>query len=93
MKKVNYCVRNLSTKKEDNTTSGVGFICGNSLLVACISQKTGKAYVRVFDEVVNHCHLVQGTTNEYKGFVTEVFEIDDRTVEVDYSVWYKEINE
>lgn len=70
MKKVVYSVsktnRNGSTKM-----TGLGFITENDLIIACTS-KSGKAYIRVFEDCVKNCHAVSGREGEFKGAHYEI---------------------
>ena len=49
--------------------------------------------MRAFDEVEQHCHPIIGKENEFKGYVTMYYEYDGRDIEVEYSVWYKIVEE
>ena len=91
MKKVVYSIKKV--RNPDEKLSGSGFINDEgTLLCKCVS-KTGKCYTRAFDEVEQHCHPIIGKENEFKGYVTMYYEYDGRDIEVEYSVWYKIVEE
>lgn len=91
MKKVVYSIK--KDRNPDEKLSGLGFINDEgTLLCKCVS-KTGKRYTRAFDEVEQHCHPIIGKENEFKGYVTMYYEYDRRDIEVEYSVWYKIVEE
>ena len=91
MKKVVYSIK--KGRNPDEKLSGFGFINDEgTLLCKCVS-KTGKRYTRAFDEVEQHCHPIIGKENEFKGYVTMYYEYDRRDIEVEYSVWYKIVEE
>ena len=91
MKKVVYSIKKV--RNPDEKLSGFGFINDEgTLLCKCVS-KTGKRYTRAFDEVEQHCHPIIGKENEFKGYVTMYYKYDGRDIEVEYSVWYKIVEE
>ena len=91
MKKVVYSIKKV--RNPDEKFSGFGFINDEgTLLCKCVS-KTGKRYTRAFDEVEQLCHPIIGKENEFKGYVTMYYEYDGRDIEVEYSVWYKIVEE
>ena len=57
MKKVAFSV--IKAGRNENRMSGVGYITDTDLLVPAISKK-GKAYIRVFEDCIRHCHKVPG---------------------------------
>ena len=85
-----------STKKvrnPDEKLSGLGFINDEgTLLCKCVS-KNGKRYTRACDEGEQHCHPIIGKDQEFTGYVTMYYEYDGRDIEVEYSVWYKIVEE
>ena len=92
MKKVVYSTKKV--RNPDEKLSGLGFINDEgTLLCKCVSKTTGKRYTRAFDEVEQHCHPIIGKENEFKGYVTMYYEYDGRDIEVEYSVWYKIVEE
>ena len=93
MKKVVYSIRKVRGNSDDKI-SGLGFLNEEgTLLCKCFSKTTGKRYTRAFDEVEQHCHPIIGKENEFKGYVTMYYEYDGRDIEVEYSVWYKIVEE
>lgn len=91
MKKVVYSIKKV--RNPDEKLSGLEFINDEgTLLCKCVS-KTGKRYTRAFDEVEQHCHPIIGKENEFKGYVTMYYEYDGRDIEVEYSIWYKIVEE
>lgn len=86
MKKVLFTVTKVG--KENTKTSGFGFISDTDLLTAQIS-KSGKPYIRVYADCLKHCHKVIGSETEFKGAFWEVVEIEGRTVEINYYIYYK----
>ena len=101
MKKVVYSV---SRKNRYGSTkmTGLGFVTENDLIIAC-NSKSGKAYIRVFEDCVKKCHAVSGRDGEFKGAHYEIREVEVETknssgestgyetkeIEVEYSIWYK----
>lgn len=91
-------------RNPDEKLSGFGFINDEgTLLCKCVS-KTGKRYTRALDEVEQHCHPILGKEKEFKGYVTMYYNdvplynkehdnYDVRDIEVEYSVWYKIVEE
>ena len=75
---------------------------GSTLIIAC-NGKSGKAYIRVFEDCVKNCHAVPNRPDEFKGMLYEIREVefetknpsgectgyDTREIEVEYSIWYK----
>ena len=104
MKKVVYTVTKVG-RTENTKMSGLGYVTENDLIIACIS-KNQKPYIRVFEDCVKECHKVINTTNEYKGAYYEVKEVEietknssgqstgfeKRELEVNYYIWYKELD-
>ena len=89
MKKVVYSISKKSRKETDKVT-GYGYITDKDLIIACMS-KTGKPYVRVFQECISKCTPIMDKPNEYKGSIYEIYEIEQRDVEVEYYIWYKTV--
>lgn len=101
MKKVVYSVSKQNRSGSTKMT-GLGFITESDLIIACTS-KSGKAYIRVFEDCVKDCHAVSGREGEFKGAHYEIREIEfekktssgestgyeKREIEVEYSIWYK----
>ena len=104
MKKVVYTVTKVG-RTENTKMSGLGYVTENDLIIACIS-KNQKPYIRVFEGAVKDCHKVINTTNEYKGAYYEVKEVEfetknssgqstgyeKREIELNYYIWYKELD-
>ena len=104
MKKVVYSVTKVG-RNENTKMTCLGYVTDKDLVVACIS-KGGKPYIRVFEDCVKECHKVINTTNEYKGAYYEVKEVEietknssgqsigfeKREIEVNYYIWYKELD-
>ena len=86
MKKVLFTV--IKVGKENVKTSGVGYITDTDLVTAQTS-KAGKPYIRIYSDCLKYCYQVPGTNNEYKGAFWELYEIDGRTVNVNYYINYK----
>lgn len=76
MKKVAFSV--IKAGRNENRMSGVGYITDTDLLVPAISKK-GKAYIRVFEDCIRHCHKVPGENNEFKGTFYELKDIEFET--------------
>ena len=102
MKKVVYSIRKV--RNSDEKLSGLGFINDEGTLFCKCVSKNGKRYTRAFDDVDKHCFPVFGKENEFKGYVTMYYNdvplynkehdnYDVRDVEVEYSVWYKIVEE
>ena len=101
MKKVVYSVSKQNRSGSTKMT-GLGFITENDLIIACTS-KSGKAYIRVFEDCVKNCHPITGRENEYRGAYYEIREIEVQTtnsggddtgsekreIELNYRIWYK----
>ena len=101
MKKVVFSVTKQG-RYENTKTTGVGYITDTDLITACVS-KSGKPYIRVFEDCVKNCHAISGRDNEYRGAHYEIREIEfekktssgdstgyeTREVEINYSIWYK----
>ena len=101
MQKVVYSVSKLNQFGNTKMT-GVGFITDSDLITAC-NGKSGKAYIRIFEDCVKNCHAVPNRLGEFKGMLYEIREIevetknsssestgyDTQEIEVEYSVWYK----
>ena len=102
MKKVVYSIKKVRNPNEK--LSGFGFLNEEgTLLCKCVS-KTGKRYTRAFEEVEQHCHPIIGKENQFKGYITVYYQdaciynkehdnYDVRDIEVEYSVWYKTMEE
>ena len=104
MKKVVFTVTKVG-RTENTKMSGLGYVTENDLIIACIS-KNQKPYIRVFEGAVKDCHKVINTTNEYKGAYYEVKEVEfetknssgqstgyeKREIEMNYYIWYKELD-
>ena len=101
MKKVVYSVSRTNRYRSTKMT-GLGFITESDLIIAC-NGKSGKAYIRIFEDCVKHCHAVPNRPGEFKGAHYEIRELEvetknssgestgyeTREIEVEYSVWYK----
>jgi hypothetical protein len=93
-------VFSVSKVNKDDKLTGVGYLADGNLIVPAMSGK-GKPYIRVFEGVTEKCHLISGTTDEYKGYMTvgysnvHIFNKKANSydllgyIEVDYCVWYK----
>ena len=104
MKKVVYSITKVG-KNENTKMTGLGYVTDKDLIIACIS-KNQKPYIRVFEDCVKDCHQVINTTNEYKGAYYEIREIEfeattssgqstgleKRKIEMNYNIWYKELD-
>ncbi len=96
MKKVVFSV--MKAGKNEHKVSGVGYITETDLLIPVLG-KSGKPYIRVFEDCIKHCYKVTNGNNEYKGTFWELREIEfetrngseyeTREVEVTYYIWYK----
>ena len=87
MKKIVYSISK-PNKLDDGRLTGVGCITDENLIIAAIS-KNGKPYIRVFEDCLKDCHPIPYKPDEYKGEYYEIFEIDGKEIQVDYSIWYK----
>ena len=101
MKKVIYSITKLG-RVENIKITGVGYITDEELIIAQVSKRTGKAYIKTFDCIKN-CHPVVNTTGEFKGAHYEIHECqfetktssgestgyETREIEVTYYIWYK----
>ena len=96
MKKVVYAVSRYR-KGELIKNTGVGYISGDDLVIACMS-KNGKPYIRVFEGCVKNCHPVPEKQDEFRGGYYEIREIEidsgkdnyeKREIELEYSIWFK----
>ena len=100
MKKVVYSVT--KSGKFENKLTGIGFITESDLIIACVG-KSGKPYIRIFEDCVKNCHPITGRENEYRGAHYEIREIEVQTtnssgddtgsekreIERNYRIWYK----
>ena len=86
MKKVLYTIT--KENKEKTKISGFGFISDTDLFTAQFS-KAGKPYIRVYEGCLKYCHQVVGSDDAFKGAFWEVVEIEGRTVEINYYIYYK----
>ena len=95
MKKVLFRVINI--KNNLTTQSGYGYITNEDLVTALVS-KNGNAYIRVYDDAVKHCHPVFNKPGEFRGEISEFYNIevpdkygalDTREIEVDYEIWFR----
>ena len=73
MKKVVYSVAKYG--KNVLKITGIGYITEEDLISATVS-KNGNPYVRLFEDCVKRCKKVQGKTNEFQGYITEIHEVD-----------------
>ena len=104
MKKVVYSVSRTNRYGSTKMT-GLGFVTDSDLIIAQ-NGKSGKAYIRVFEDCVKHCHAIQGREGEFKGAHYEIREVEfetktssgestgyeTREVEIEYSIWYKYVD-
>lgn len=100
MQKVVYSITKVN---KDEKLKGVGYLVEGNLLIPSTSSK-GNAYIRVFEDVTEKCKPVKDTNNEFKGYVTIIYEninvynkeknrydtLD--CVETTYYIWYKFID-
>jgi len=95
MKKVVYSVTKAG--KDKVRITGLGYITNEDLIVATLS-KSGKPYVRIFEDCIKNCHPVVNAKNEFNGTHTEIIEIEintdkndyeTREIEVCYYIWYR----
>lgn len=100
MQKVVYSITKVN---KDEKLKGVGYLVEGNLLIPSTSSK-GNAYIRVFEDVAEKCKPVKDTDNEFKGYVTIIYEninvynkeknrydtLD--CVETTYYIWYKFID-
>ena len=87
MKKVIYSVTKV-TKQENIKISGIGYITDTDLITTCMSKKN-TPYIRVFEDCIKDCHLVDKTTDQFKGSYFEWAEYDGREYQRNYYIWYK----
>ncbi len=100
MQKVVYSISKVNSEMK---LKGVGYLVEDSLLIPSTSQK-GNAYIRVFGDVTKHCHQIQNSDNEFKGYVPVSYEninVYNKEkncydtldyVETTYHVWFKYID-
>ncbi len=97
MKKIVYAITRIG-KKENLKMSGLGYITDKDIIIACNSPKDNKAYIRIFEDILQYCYKVPNTKDTFKGAYTEFKEVEftdskgstvTREVEVDYLIWYK----
>ena len=95
MKKVIYSVAKYG--KTVSKITGIGYVTDEDLIIAAVS-KNGKPYVRIFEDCIKHCYKVTNRTDEFKGDITEIHEVeietkngnyDTREIEVEYNIWFK----
>lgn len=95
MKKVVFSVT--KEGRSNTKTTGVGYVSDTDLLIPAIS-KSGKAYIRVFQDCVKHCRKVKDKEDEFKAHVYEIHEVEietnknnftTREIEVEYQIWFK----
>ncbi len=63
MKKVVYSVSR-TNRYGGTKMTGLGFITESDLIIAC-NGKSGKAYIRIFEDCVKHCHAVPNRPDEF----------------------------
>ena len=56
MKKAVYSVSR-NNRYGSNKLTGLGFVTDRDLIIAC-NGKSGKAYIRVFEDCVKNCHAI-----------------------------------
>ena len=89
MQKVVYSV---SKVNRDEKLKGIGYVSEGNLLIPAIS-KTGKPYIRVFEDITDKCRPSVNSSGEYKGYITLAYQTDNNDyIEIDYSVWFKYVN-
>ena len=71
MKKVAFSVNN-ARRQSDKRLSGFGYLSEGNLLCPCIS-KNNKPFIRVFDDVEQHCHPIKDKPDEFKGYEAYIF--------------------
>ena len=95
MKKVIYSVTKYG--KYETKLTGIGYVTDEDLIIAAVS-KSGKPYVRVFEDCIRNCNKIQGRNDEFKCNITEIHEVeietknnnyDTREIEVEYGIWFK----
>ena len=74
MKKVVYSVSRTNRYGSTKMT-GLGFVTESDLIIAC-NGKSGKAYIRVFEDCVKNCHAVPNRPGEFKGTHYEIREVE-----------------
>ena len=87
MKKVIYAVTK-DGKEKVKVCSGVGYITDTDLITAQKS-KNGNAYIRVYEDIVKDSRKIAGKDNEYRSWYSDIYEIDDKIIEVFYQVYFK----
>ncbi len=75
-------------RTENTTMSGIGFITDTDLLIACVS-KSGKPYIRVFEDCIKDCHKSSSDDKAFTGMFYEIVTYEERDYEVNYKIWYK----
>lgn len=90
MKKAFYSLTNLTRGSEKIT--GIGYVADNQLITAQYSSKKQKPYLKVWD-CIKYCKNYNEEEQIYSGFYTEYVEYQDKTIEIDYKVWIKVIDD
>lgn len=107
MEKVAFSITKLRNNGAIKIGSGRGaYLIGEDLLVP-LNSREGKAYIKVFENVVKYCHPTPGSNDEFKGVYTEIAECEIdvtdksgkptgakevRELTIDYLIWYKKDN-
>lgn len=95
MKKVIYSVTKYG--KYETKVTGIGYVTDDDLIIAAVS-KSGKPYVRIFEDCIKSCNKIPGRVNEFKANITEIHEVeietknnnyDTRELEIEYNIWFK----
>lgn len=89
MQKVVYSVSKVNRNEK---LKGIGYVSEGNLLIPAVS-KTGKPYIRVFEDITDKCRPSVNANGEYKGYITMAYQNDNNDyIEIDYSVWFKYVN-
>lgn len=93
MEKVAFSITKLQGNEAIKLAKGRGaYLIGEDLLVP-LNSKQGKAYIKVFEDVVKYCHPAVGSKDEFKGYYTEHFDGEDgKQITMQYIIWYKKDN-
>jgi len=65
-------VYSITKVNKDEKIKGVGYLVDGNLLIPAISSK-GKPYIRIFEDVVEHCKPTHDAPKEFKGYVPVIY--------------------
>lgn len=96
MKTVAYSIKK---SKSEEKQKGIGYLVENNLLIPAISSKSGRAYIRQFEDITKYCFKKEdgsySGSYEYWAELELKDEKDRITVQeipIHYYIWFKELN-